>query len=483
MPRTLAALVIALISVASVFPPVAGAQTAATSLEKVAAALGAKDVRSLEIAGSGTIFAIGQNATPTMPWPRFNLKSFARSINYETASLRDELVRTQALDPPRGGSQQPVRGEQRQIFVVSGEHAWNVVGDVNNPVPVALAERQIQIWMTPHGVVKAAVARSATVRGRTITFDDPARYRMKVTVDLQNLVALVEAVVPHPVLGDLPIEVRYLNYRDFGGVKFPTKIQQFAGGFPILELAVTDVRPNAAVTIEVPDTVRAMPEPYARVTSQMVADGVWFLSGGTHNSALIEMKDHLILVESPINDQRALAVLAEVKSLVPSKPIRYLVNSHHHFDHAGGVRAVAGEGVTVITHEVNRAFLERAVAARATVRPDHLAKAGRTAKVEGVRDQRVLTDGTRTVEIRHIAGNLHHDGLIMVYLPREKILIEADAYTPLPLNATPPTAANANPYTVNLADNLKKQNLDVEQVLPLHGRIVPVAELHKAAGH
>src|ERR1043166_4681868 len=322
MPRTLAALVIALISVASRCPPVARAQTAATSLEKVAAALGAKDVRSLEIAGSGTIFAIGQNATPTMPWPRFNLKSFARSINYETASLRDELVRTQALDPPRGGSQQPVRGEQRQIFVVSGEHAWNVVGGVNKPVPVALAERQIQIWMTPHGVVKAAVARSATVRGRTITFDDPARYRMKVTVDLQNLVALVEAVVPHPVLGDLPIEVRYLNYRDFGGVKFPTKIQQFAGGFPILELAVTDVRPNAAVTIEVPDTVRAMPEPYARVTSQMVADGARFLSGGTHNSALIEMKDHLILVGSPINDKRARAVLPGGRSPGPATRAR-----------------------------------------------------------------------------------------------------------------------------------------------------------------
>src|SRR5262249_39591445 len=153
------------------------------------------------------------------------------------------------------------------------------------------------------------------------------------------------------------------------------------------------------------------------------------------------------------------------------------------FDHAGGVRAVAGEGVTVITHEVNRAFLERAITARATVRPDHLAKAGRTAKVESVRDQRVLTDGTRIVEIRHIAGNLHHHGLIMAYLPKEKVLTGADAYTPLPPNATPPSAADANPYSVNLVDNLKKQNLDVEQVLPLHGRIVPIAELHKAVGH
>src|SRR5213593_5199737 len=140
MLKGLPAIIIILLAV----PLVAGAQSAGTSLEKIAAALGTADVRSIEIAGNGTIFAVGQNATPTMPWPRFNLKSFTRSVNYETASLRDDLVRTQALDPPRGGSQQPLRSEQRQVFFVSGDNAWNVVGDVINPVPVALAERQAQ---------------------------------------------------------------------------------------------------------------------------------------------------------------------------------------------------------------------------------------------------------------------------------------------------------------------------------------------------
>src|SRR5262249_16443049 len=418
--------------------------------------------------------------SPTVPWPRFNLKSFTRSVNYDTALLRDDLVRTQALDPPRGGSQQPLRGEQRQLFFVSGDHAWNVVGDVANPAPVALAERQVQIWMTPHGVLKAAAARNATIRGRMISFEDPGRYRLKATMDVHDLVALVEAVIPHPVLGDLPIEVRYLNYKDFGGVKFPTRIQQSAGGFPTLDLTVTDVRPNAAVDIKVPDTVSGTPTPYGRVTSQMVGDGVWFISGGTHNSALIEMRDHLILVESPINDQRALVVLTEAKTLVPNKPIRYLVNSHHHFDHAGGVRAAAAEGITIITHEVNRAFFERALAAKATIQPDHLAKSGRTATVEAVRDRRVLTDGARTVEIRHIAGNLPHDGLIRVYMAKEKLIIEADAYTPLPPNATPPSPAN--PYSVNLVENIKKQILDVDQILPLHGRLVSLAELYRTVG-
>jgi glyoxylase-like metal-dependent hydrolase (beta-lactamase superfamily II) len=213
----------------------------------------------------------------------------------------------------------------------------------------------------------------------------------------------------------------------------------------------------------------------------MVADGVWFLSGGSHNSALIEMKDHAILVESPLNDDRAAAVLAEAKSLVPSKPIKYVVATHHHFDHSGGLRAIAAEGATVIAHDVNKAFLEKALAAPATVNPDRLAKSGKKGVVEGMRDKRVLTDGTRTVELLHIAGNTHHSGLIMAYLPKEKILVEADAYTPLAANAPAPPVAN--PFTVNLAENLKRLNLAVDQVLPLHGRIVPIAELHKAIGH
>ena len=112
--------------------------------------------------------------------------------------------------------------------------------------------------------------------------------------------------------------------------------------------------------------------------SQKAAEGVWYLTGGTHHSVVIEMKDHLIVVEGPLNDDRALAVIAEARKLVPSKPIKYLIVSHHHFDHSGGVRAFAGEGATIVTHDASRAFFEQIVAAPATVGPDHLAdRAGR----------------------------------------------------------------------------------------------------------
>ena len=461
-------------------PLAAGAQDA--SLDQVARAMGgAAGVKSIQYSSSGVNFQVGQNYSPDLPWPRFIVKSYTRAVNYETAALRDELVRLQGEDPPRGGGGQPVRGEQRQIFVVNGDFTWTVTGDVVNPTPVALIDRQLQLWTTPHGVVKAAMANKATVQGRAISFTVPGKFRVKATVDAQNLVERIEAVAPHAVLGDVPVDIRYSDYKDFSGVKFPTKIKQTIGASPALELTVSDVQPNVAVDIAVPDPVRQTPTPYARVTSQMVAEGVWFLSGGSHNSALIEMKDHLILVESPLNDDRAVAVLAEVKNLVANKPIKYVVSTHHHFDHSGGLRAVVADGATVIAHDVNKAFLDKALAAPSTVNPDRLAKSGKKATVEGMRDKRMLTDGARTVELIHIAGNTHHAGLIMAYLPKEKLLIEADAYTPLPPNAPAPAAAN--PFSVNLADNLKRLNLAVDQILPLHGRIVPVAELHKAIGH
>jgi len=477
--RTTLALTLAALLAA---PVAASAQEGRATLERAAAALGAGSLKSIQVTASGVNYQVGQNAAPSLPWPKFNVKSFTRSVNYETASLRDELVRTQAEDPPRGGGGQPVRGEQRQHFALSGDHAWNVVGDVATPAPITLADRQFQLWATPHGVVKAALAGNPTVAGRVIALSAPGRYSLRATLDDRWLVEKVEGLVANPVLGDIPVVITYGEYKDFAGVKFPTKIRQSAGGAPSLDVTVTDVQPNAAVAVAVPDPVRNARAAtyYSTVATQMVADGVWYLTGGSHHSVVIEMKDHVIVVEGPLNDQRALAVLAETRKLVPSKPIRYVVNSHHHFDHSGGLRAFAAEGVTIVTHEVNRPFYERAFAVPATVSPDHLARAGRPARFESVADKWVMTDGSRVVEIHHIARNGHHEGMLMVYLPKEKLLSQADAFTPLAADAPVPTPPN--PATVNLADNITRLGLAVDRLLPLHGRLVPLVELHRTIG-
>jgi glyoxylase-like metal-dependent hydrolase (beta-lactamase superfamily II) len=468
-----------LISVLLLSPITADAQDSRAALQAVEKALGAGGLKSLEIQGGGTFFWAGQSYTAGTAWPQFNVRSLTRVVNFDTASLRDEMVRTRALEPPKGGGPY-VRGEHKAVAFLSGDHAWNVMGDAATPAPIALADRQLQLWSTPHGVVKAALAGKGTMQGRVISFAVPGSFKATATVDSASLVERVDATLASPVLGDMAVTVSYADYRDFGGVKFPTKIRQTYGGFPALELTITEVKANVAADIPVPDNVKQATNVYSRVQSQKAADGVWYVTGGSHHSVVIEMKDHLIVAEGPLNDERALAVIKEARTLVPNKPIKYLVVSHHHFDHSGGVRAFAGEGATLLTHDASRQHFERVLAAPATVSPDHLAKSGKKGAVEGVRDRKVLTDGTRTVEIRQIAGIQHADDMLMVYLPKEKLLIQADAYTPPAPNAAP--MSPPSPFNVSLAENITKQGLAVDQILPLHGRIVPLAELHKAAG-
>jgi glyoxylase-like metal-dependent hydrolase (beta-lactamase superfamily II) len=416
-------------------PLAAGAQ----SLDAVAKALGAGNVKSIEIQGSGSMYQVGQAYTAGTAYPHFTARNLTRLINYDTASMREERVWARTLEPPKGGGIY-IRGEHKVVGAVSGDFAWNVAGETATTAPIALVDRQFQLWSTPHGVVKAAMARKGTLRGREIAFAIPGSFRATATLDPKNMIERVDAVLANPVLGDMYVTVTYADYRDFDGVKFPTKIRQTYHGFPALDITVSEVKVNAAADITVPDSVKQAGNPYVRVTSQKAADGVWYVTGGSHHSVVIEMSDHVIVVESPLNDDRALAVLKETRTLVPNKPIKYLIVSHHHFDHAGGVRAFAGEGATLITAEGNKTYFERAVGGTTTVSPD----------------------------------------MLMVYLPKEKLLIEADAFTPLA-----PGAPAMNPpsiFNVSLVDNIKKQSLAVEQILPLHGRMVPVEELHKAAG-
>ena len=193
-------------------------------------------------------------------------------VNYDTASLRDDMVRTRALEPPKGGGPY-VRGEHTAVVVVSGDHAWNVMGETAAPAPIALADRQFQLWSTPHGVIKAAMAGKGTLQGRTIAFAIPGSFKATASLDAANLVERVDATMANPVLGDMAVTVSYADYRDFGGVKFPTKIRQTYGGFPALELTVTEVKPNVAADIKVPDNVRQASNPYVRVRARRPPTG------------------------------------------------------------------------------------------------------------------------------------------------------------------------------------------------------------------
>ena len=451
---------------------------AETQLQQIADVLDVSTTRTFQFTANGQTFWVGQNINPVAPWPRFFVKSFTRVYDFTAGAMREEMVRMEAETATVGP-------EQQTITLVSGDYAWNVAGKESTARPYAANERAHEIVISPHGILRAAFANNANVttkaiEGRQMTvisFTVQGKHKVVAYANDQNAIEKVESSYGHPVAGDMKVVTHYGPYRDFAGVKFPTKIIQFQDGLPSLNLTVTAVRANPSVNIEVPNNVRSQP---VTVKSDKVADGVWFIGGGSHNSVLVEMKDYLVVVEAPLGDLQSAAVMGEVKKLVPNKPIKYLVNTHHHFDHSAGNRAYAAEGVTIVTHEISRPYYDKALANTWNLSPDRLTKSKKKPVFQTMGDNMVLTDGTRSVELYQIIRDPHHDGIIMAYLRKEKLLIQADAFSPRALGAEPPKVPN--PRSVNLEANVRRLNLDVDRILPIHGIIVPYGELLAAIG-
>jgi glyoxylase-like metal-dependent hydrolase (beta-lactamase superfamily II) len=449
----------------------AGAEARA-DLDAVAKAMGAP--RSLAFSGTGLLYGLGQAYKAGMPWPRMNLVRYHRTDDYAGAATSYDytLVRADQL----GGTAVPQRGEFRRAGGVSGDQAWIVNYPAPDPVPAPAVPLQHDLWIAPHGIVQAALAGHATMDGATFAIDRPGKFKAKATVDDQNLVTKVESWIDNAVLGDMAVVTTYSDYQDYGGVKFPTRITQSAGGFPVLELAVAEVKVDPGAVAPPAQIGAAATE----VKLEKAADGVWFVSGGSHNSVVIEMRDHAILYEAPLGDGRTNAVIKAVKAMLPNKPIRYAVASHHHFDHSGGLRAAAAAGATIVLPEMSRGYFEQAYANPRTLNPDSLAKSGKPARFETYDDKRVLSDGSRTLVLYLIKNNVHADGYVLGYLPREKIIIQADSFSPrAPVTQTP---AFINPATASLWQNIVARNLAVDAILPLHGRMARVDELKIEAG-
>jgi glyoxylase-like metal-dependent hydrolase (beta-lactamase superfamily II) len=225
--------------------------------------------------------------------------------------------------------------------------------------------------------------------------------------------------------------------------------------------------------------------PAAAITSEKLADGVYRIKSA-YNSLAVEFADHVVLFEpGPQNEARAMAGIAEVKRLFPNKPIRYGVPTHHHVDHTGGIAAVAAEGTTIVTPVVNKAFFEKALGTPRTLAPDLLSKSGKKVKVETFKgDKHVFQDATRTLEIHVIKGLPHVDGMVIAWLPREKIMAYADMF-----NWPPAATPVADPPVVGsmvFLREIERLGLDPVGILSIHtmnpDRLVTLPELRSSLG-
>ena len=175
----------------------------------------------------------------------------------------------------------------------------------------------------------------------------------------------------------------------------------------------------------------------------------------------IDMGDHIVVLEGGQSEARGLAVIAETKRVIPNKPIRYLVNTHAHFDHASGLAPFAAEGITIITHENNKDVLEKALGAPRTLVGDALAKANRKPKIEGAGDRKVLRSASHVIELHHVKNLEHSDGMLIAFLPKEKILFTADFNIPA-------AGQPVSPSIATLVQNVERLKLDFEPHVLVH---------------
>jgi glyoxylase-like metal-dependent hydrolase (beta-lactamase superfamily II) len=357
----------------------------------------------------------------------------------------------------------------------------------------------LEFYITPWGFLEGAAANNATVSRRkvdgknytvltwspTVKAPSGKSYVINGYVNEQNMEERVETWLGENIMGDMHILATYTGWKDFGGVMAPSKIVQMRGGWPFFEVNVTQAKanpPDVATLVPAPTPAGGGGAPPAppplTVTSEKLGDGVYRLTTGpgSYDSVIVEFKDYVMMLEAGQSVTRAVAYIAETKKLIPNKPIRYVMNTHPHADHTGGLPALVAENATIITQKNNVEFLEKALNTPRTLLNDPLAQNPKKVKIEAVTEKKVYSDGTGTVEMYHVYPVPHSNGLLIAYIPKEKVLFQGD------FTVTP--GQPANDHVKALFPILEKLNLDFDRYINVHASAAPQtkADVWKAMG-
>jgi len=468
------------------------AQDAKTVIANAQKALG--DVKSITYSGSAKDVAFQQCGSNAADMncrgthdPMRPINNYVRVIDLTAPASRQTGATN---NPAGGGATIPMPGTFFQG--VTPQQA-----DVSQPWANSL-----EFYITPWGFLKGAAENNATVSKRkvggknytvltwspTVKAPSGKSYEINGYVDDKNIVDRVETWLGDNIMGDMHILAIYSGWKDFGGVMAPAKIVQTRGGWPFFEVDVTAAKANP------PDVATLVPAP-ARggggggggrgappalvVTSEKLGDGLYRLTTGpgSYDSVIVEFKDYIMMLEAGQSEARGLAYIAETKKLIPNKPIRYVMNTHPHSDHTGGLPPLVAEGAIIITQKNNQEFLEKALNTPRTLLNDTLAKNPKKAKIEAVSEKKVYSDGTRIVEMYHVSPVPHSNGLLIAYIPKEKVLFQGDFSLPAP-------GEPANDHIKALVPILEKLNLDFDRYINVHTSAAPQtkADLMKAVG-
>lgn len=454
-------------------------------LEATVSAVGGRDaitaVHTLVMKGDGQGFILGQGQSPDNGVLKYRISEHERTIDVANGRWRQRQTLT-----PEWAAQS--REPSTETTALDGDVAFDIEGDGSaaRTTDAVARDRRAELRHSPIGILQAALVPGATVSSSRHDGDHdvldvraPGGQRFTLTIDAATrLPVSVASMTDESTLGDVVVETEFAGYQRTGALTLPTLVTSKLDHQIVATIRVSNTVNPAVGELAAPPEVKAAPAPSAApvVTTEQLAPGVWLLAGGSHHSVVVELADHLLLIEAPLDDVRTLAVIAAARALRPAKPLTHVVCTHHHFDHAGGVRAAVSEGLTIIAHERSKRFLEDLVSRRHTIVPDALARHPRPLTLETVTGQRTIDDPQHPVQL-YVADSPHADTMLVGYLPRERLLIEVDLYTPAPANAP----GLAHPYAGHLLRVIESQHLSVDRVVSLHRQSATFADLVKAA--
>jgi hypothetical protein len=474
MNRWVASALVALVFVACA-PPTPEQQV----IDDAAAALGGaskiKSLKALTIQGTGTAPNAGQNRMPDDDLPVWKVSEFTRTIDLGNSRMRAQQVRE---------AQFLFAGDlvQRQTQGLDGAAAYTIAanGTIARAGGTAARDRRIELLHHPITAMRIILDSEVTLNNlkakageRLVDVTMPDGEAFTLAIDsATHLPTRVVSMVDNPNMGDVAIETRFADYEDVDGMKLPRRLTTKIDQYPQFDLQVSKTTIDGDVSaLAIPAEIKEAAAPAAPavvVTAEPVAKGIWWLAGsGNHRSIVFEFDDHLVLFEAPLNEGRTKAVIDKARTLSP-KPLTKVIVSHHHFDHSGGLRAAIAEGLTILTHRSNETFFKALVARQHLIAPDALEKNHRKATFEFMDDRLTLKDKSMEVELYYLLDNPREGTNIYAYVPRDRILVQADLYDATWLRHS---------WGENVLQNLAKRGLKPEKSVPVHGVIEPFTQM------
>ena len=455
------------------------------------AALGGREaigkVDDISLKFNGINYARNQSPSPDTAYFQ---GTAVGEMTLDTKGNRAIFEQTSTLPGFKFHNRQILKGEKGLVFDMDAKTATTFTNP--NALPNLARTR------FPHAMLMTALERAATLRflgqedfeGRkqnVITFATSDGTQWTLYFDAgTNLLTKFENLDTDTRVGDVAQEFIIPGYTTVGGVKIPTGRIIRRGGEVTQDLKITDAQLNthpAESAFERPQGFEDLPasNPNPQPTVVELAKDVYLVqdAGNGYNVMFVAMNDYVLVAEAPLNDATSRKVMAKIKETVPNKPIKYVVTTHFHDDHSGGIRTYMGEGVTLVTTPGNKGYFEKVAQGVRTIAPDNLAMKPRPPLIETVQNmKRVFTDGQHTVELYDIGAGPHTKEMLILYLPKEKILFQGDLLN-LPQPGTT-IITPGNETTVHFAERLQALGLNVEKIAAVHGRIGTMDDLRAA---